>query len=93
MFPEISREIWRKTMFETITEKIAPNGKFRIIGVDLFDKTDYVVGDYDAKYKAFGVADDYNKMRSGPMDNVYYVYDDHGLYIRGNEAVGQEIEP
>jgi hypothetical protein len=31
--------------------------------------------------------------RSGSMDDVYYVYDDRGTYIRGNEAVGQKISP
>jgi hypothetical protein len=39
------------------------------------------------------VADDNNTKRSGSMDDIYYVYDDQGTYIRANEAVGQKIYP
>jgi len=50
------------------------------VGIDLF-------GDYDDQSIAFKVADEHNESRTGPMDDVYYVYDDQGNYIRGNEAV------
>lgn len=74
-------------------EQRAPQGKTRVIGIDLFDHDDYLVGDHDSRTEAFGIADDHNIKRSGPMDDVYYVYNDQGLYIRGNEAVGQNICP
>ncbi len=75
------------------TELRAPTGKTRVVGVDLFDHGDYLVGDYDSRDKAFEVADNNNTKRSGSMDDVYYVYDDRGRYIRGNEAVGQNVSP
>jgi hypothetical protein len=75
------------------TELKAPTGKTRVVGVDLFDHGDYLVGDYDTPEEAFKIADGHNTKRSGSMDNVYYVYDDQGRYIRGNEAVGQEVSP
>lgn len=71
----------------------APRGKTRIIGVDLRGHNDYLVGDYNNKNDAFRVADEYNKKRSDPMDDIYYVYDDAGIYIRGNEEIGQKVSP
>lgn len=75
------------------TELKAPSGKTRVVGVDLFDHGDYLVGDYDSRDEAFEVADSHNRRRKGSMDDVYYVYDDAGRYIRGNEAVGQKVSP
>jgi len=75
------------------TELKAPKGKIRAVGVDLFDHSDYLVGDYDSRDEAFRVADEHNAQRSGMMDDVYYVYNDEGCYIRGNEAVGQKVSP
>jgi hypothetical protein len=72
-------------------ELAAPAGKFSVVGVDLFSHGDYVMGDYGSRAEAFKVADDHNTKRSGSMDDVYYVYDDLGTYIRGNEAVGQHL--
>jgi len=74
-------------------ELTAPAGKFRVVGVDLFSHEDYLVGDYGSRAEAFKVADDHNTKRSGSMDDIYYVYDDQGTYVRGNEAVGQKISP
>ena len=71
----------------------APQGRFRIIGVDLFSHEDYLVTDCDSREEAFKIADEHNVARRGSMEDVYYVYDDRGAYIRGNEAVGQEIAP
>jgi hypothetical protein len=72
-------------------EHKAPNGKTRVVGVDLLEHTDYLIGDYNAREEAFVVADAYNKVRSGDMDDVFYVFDDKGVYIRGNEAVAKKI--
>lgn len=65
----------------------APDGKFRVLGVDLFDHREYLVGDFDTAEHAFGAADSHNAKRLGPMDDVYYVYNDKGRYLRGSEAV------
>lgn len=67
--------------------------KFRVIGADLFSHEDYLVADYDSQEEAFAIADEHNTKRKGSLDDVYYVYDDRGRYIRGNEAVGQKISP
>lgn len=75
------------------TELKAPPGKVRVVGVDLFSSENYLVGDYDFRNDAYQKADVHNKSRSGSMDDVYYVYDDQGRYIRGNEAVDQEVSP
>lgn len=74
-------------------ELAAPVGKFRVVGVDLFSHEDYLKGDYTSRAEAYKVADDHNTKRSGSMDDIYYVYDDQGTYIRDNEAVGQQISP
>ena len=59
--------------------------------MDLFSHEDYLKGDYVSEAEAYKVADDHNTKRSGSMDDVYYVDDDQGAYLRGNEAVGQKI--
>jgi hypothetical protein len=71
----------------TELRKSIPNGKTRVIGCDLFDHTDYLVGDYDKREDAFKIADENNCARTGSMDDVYYVFDDTGKHIRGEEAV------
>jgi hypothetical protein len=76
-----------------MTERKAPAGKTRVIGVDLFSHEDYLVKDCDTQEEAFSLADETNIKRKGAMDHVYYVYDDKGRYIRGNEAVGQAVHP
>jgi hypothetical protein len=75
------------------TELKAPEGKIRVVGIDLFDHGDYLVGDYDKREEAFEVADGNNTKRTGSMDDIYYVYNDQGEYIRGNEAVDQDVSP
>jgi hypothetical protein len=64
-----------------------PAGKTRVIYVDLFDHDEGVVKDCETKEKAFEIADAHNRTRKGSMDTVYYVYDDQGQYLRGNEAI------
>lgn len=76
------------------TELKAPEGKTRVVGVDLFDHGDYLVGDYEDKDEAFRVADSCNSKRSSSMDDVYYAYDDKGRYVRGDENVkGPGVSP
>lgn len=69
------------------TRQNIPVGMFRVIGYDLFDRSDYVVKDCDTKDEAFELADDHNRKRTGSMDDVYYVYNDKGDYLRGEEAI------
>jgi hypothetical protein len=65
-----------------------PPGKKRVIGVDLFDHEDYVLKDCDTTDEAYVMADAHNRKRKSSMDDVYYVYDDKGTYLRGPEHVG-----
>ncbi|HEU5114331.1 MAG TPA: hypothetical protein VFT82_01035 [Candidatus Paceibacterota bacterium] len=67
---------------------IAPKGLFRVVGVDLFSHGDYFMGDH-AQVVAFRVADEHNKRRKEPMDDVYYVYNDEGTLVRDQSAVSQ----
>lgn len=61
---------------KTKLELKAPIGKFRVIGVDTFDGTDWIYGDYntidDAKAKA--------KEEGGTMLKTH-VYDDAGKHV------------
>jgi hypothetical protein len=54
----------------------APEGKFRVIGVDTFDGTDWIYGDYDTKEIAVTLANE----KAGNMLKTH-VYDDQGNHI------------
>jgi len=69
----------------------APAGKFRVAGVGLFSHEDYLKEDYASEAEASKVADDHNTKRSGSMDDVYYVYDDQGTYLRGMRRPGRRF--
>ncbi len=76
------------------TELKAPAGKTRVVGVDLFNHEDYLVGDYDTPEEAFRVSDERNIERKDVMDDVYYVYSDEGRLVRTNTAVsGLGVSP
>lgn len=51
-------------------------GKFRVVGVDTFDGTDWVEGEFDTKEEAIAHA----KARGGEMLKMH-VYDEHGRHI------------
>lgn len=70
-----------------------PEGKIRVILVDLFDHEEYLIKDFSDREEAFSFVDKRNKKRENDMSCVYYAYDDKGKYIRGNEAVNQKIQP
>lgn len=61
--------------------KNIPEGKTRIVAVDLFSHDEYIVGDYDKRAEALKVGHRHNRKRKGSMDDVYYVYDDKGDII------------
>lgn len=52
------------------------NGGYRVIGVDTFDKTDWVIGDYMDKEEALAMA----RMKGGEMLKTH-VYDSEGNHI------------
>ena len=54
----------------------AKKGKFRVIGVDTFDYTDWIEGDFDTKEEAFQKARDI-----GASMLKTHVYDDNGNHI------------
>ena len=56
----------------------APSEKFRIIGVDTFDGTDWVQDDVGTLPKAKEMAD---KQVEGTQMLVMYVYDDKGKHL------------
>lgn len=54
----------------------APEGKFRVVGVDTFDGSDWVEGDYDTREKALEVV----RRKGGTMLKMH-AYDDRGKHI------------
>ena len=60
----------------TSLELKAPAGKFRVIGVDTFDGTDWIDGDYDTEEIAIQQA----KVKGGTMLKTH-VYNDEGKHI------------
>ncbi len=57
-------------------EQKAPKGKYRVIGVDTFDHSDWVEGDFDTVDEARDAAE----KRGGPMLKMH-CYDDCGRHI------------
>ena len=70
----------------------APPGKFRIVGIDKFHppgEDDWIVGDYDTLEEALSLAcqktQDASKFATdSSIAEVYYVYDDKGVYKGGD---------
>lgn len=60
----------------TDLELKAPFGKFRVIGVDTFDYTDWIYGDYDTIEEAKQKAED-----EGGIMLKTHVYDDAGKHV------------
>lgn len=54
----------------------APEGKFRVVGVDTFDGTDWVEGDFNSQSEAC-----LHAMRCGGEMLKMHVYDDAGRHI------------
>lgn len=61
---------------DVLFSRLAPKGKFRVIGVDTFDGTDWNEGDFDCAESAF----EHASAKSGEMLRMY-VYDDTGKHI------------
>jgi len=61
-------------------------GKFTVLGVDMFDGTDWIKGKYDTKEEAFEIAKKERKQAltraTGPsIADRYYVYAPNGDYL------------
>jgi len=56
----------------------APEGKFRVVGVDTFDGTDWVDGDYETLDLAKTRIQEKTK---GESMLKYYIYDDTGKFV------------
>lgn len=54
----------------------APIGKYRVVGVDTFDGTDWIIGDYLSRSTAIRIA----KQSGGTMLKTH-VYDDKGKHL------------
>lgn len=63
----------------TQLELCAPKGKFRSIGVDTFDDTDWIIGDFDTKEAAF--EDAQRRCDQTQMLKVH-VYDENGKHLK-----------
>lgn len=57
---------------------IAPQGKFRVVGVDTFDGTEWVDGDFDTKDAAIASAKE--RAKNAVMMKLH-VYDDKGNHL------------
>ena len=60
----------------TELELKAPKGKYRVIGVDTFDRSDWVYGDYKTKEEAINLA-----TTKGEQMLKTHVYDDKGNHL------------
>lgn len=65
---------------------VAPKGKFRVVGFDLYDQSDYEVGDFDTEGVALSKANKRNAKRPSVFADIWYVYDDTGKVL--NEMLG-----
>lgn len=54
----------------------APSTKYRVVGIDTFDGTDFIIGDYDTFQEATEIA----KAKGGTMMKTH-VYDSCGLHM------------
>ncbi len=58
--------------------RAAPKGKFRVIGVDTFDGTDWVSGDF----ASLGSAQEHvSKNTAGKSMLMMHIYDDQGNHV------------
>jgi len=81
-----------KLLVQQPIERIAPKGKFRILGIDKFEppgEGHWVVGDYDSLEEALRYARARTRQATSHTEDpnmaiVYYVYDDQGKYMGGD---------
>ena len=62
----------------------APEGKFRVVGYDQYDYTDYVVGDFTTPREAGRVAWAKPAVLNGiptSFSDLFFVYDDRGICL------------
>jgi len=69
--------------------KKSDSGKFKVIGIDKFDRHDWIHGEYDTAEKALEEARRKTKKSMESANNssiatVYYAYDPQGRYLGGD---------
>jgi len=112
MAGDVAKEqgVTRKELLEDLSRKVkeaaqkrkAPPGKFRVLGVDKYDGTDWIEGDYDSRESALRIArkktDEAKKniVTSGSREmagyniaTVFYAYDEQGGYLGGDTWKGE----
>lgn len=67
--------------------KIAPKDHYRVIGIDLFDGTEYPFCDVACMDLACRIADAANSERSSDIDDAFRVFDADGYLIRDERHV------
>jgi hypothetical protein len=91
----ISAEKLLKNLGKRCEEKMnmrkSPDGKYKVIGVDMFEGDDWLEGKYKTKEKALEVARRKTKeamksASSATVATVYYAYDPQGNYLGGDEC-------
>lgn len=79
----------QKKEVEMAINRKAPVMRTRVIRVDPFaQKPDRLLKDFFSPQEAYNLADKRNRGRTGPMDDVVYVYDDQGNFLHGDEVSG-----
>lgn len=72
-----------------LTELKAPPGKFRVVGLDLKNSKDFRVKDCNSLREAVCLTDRHN-MTDAVLTEVYYIYDDKGVYHPGLVKVNRD---
>ena len=80
---------------DAATDRIAPKGMYRILGIDKFANEHWIDGDYPTLEEALERARTQSQEAAsdgdtkGSIATVWYVYDDRGTYCGGDVYKGQ----
>ncbi len=69
---------------ESVNTRCAPKGKYRVVGYDRYDYTDYVVGDFATFKEAGKAARAKAAVRNAipaSLSDLFFVYDDKGICL------------
>lgn len=83
-----------RRMKETHTRVKASKGKFRVVGIDKFEGSDWSYDEYDSAEKAVREARRLTNKAKGSASSydcatVYYAYDDKGNYLGGDSWISE----
>ena len=67
----------------------SPDGKFRVIGIDKYDREDWLDSEYDTAEEALSVAREKTRTcmhlaSDAEVATVFYAYDPEGTYLGGD---------